>query len=226
MDGLTNAVINVGLPGTYTQLEYLKTAYNPNAPSTAGGAFVDTGMSVISFDEQLTLVLRRSSSMYGDSGSQFGFMRALGQTFLQEFCCFGGYMYWNGSQIGRVSISTTYSTILVVNDSNHRVTYKYGNNSVTTVGTVTDPAATYATNSHIFLFGVNRSDNNDFAYYNSAVCIYSYKRENLSTGAVVQDMVPCSRNSDSVLGFYDLVKREFHPAVNTSYSTITAPTNL
>ena len=40
------------------------------------------------------------------------------------------------------------------------------------------------------------------------------------SGALVGDYVPCVRNSDNVIGIYDIVGNEFHTAATTSYATI------
>lgn len=206
--------LKYGVPSTYYECNYLTTNYSDNFTD---GAYIDTGMSKLNWDEQISLEYDINSA-YGSAGCIFGY--SIGQGI--RFGILQGSFYLNGTAQSTPVVHATTSGIekLIVNDEHHQITYQVGSN-ISTVANLTNPIETSTVTSvnNIELFGVKWGTAGSHHYVASGVKIYSYKRSNLTTGELIQDFVPCYRKSDLVVGFYDLVSSEFHQAVDGATSS-------
>lgn len=213
-------MLTYGVPPEYVQCSYLYTGYGQN---TAQGAYIDTGLGPMSFNEEITLEYDINSS-YGSVGSVIGYCSTDGRN---RFGIVGGSFYLNGNTVGSGSYPVYTSGYgkekIIINDDDNLIMYYAGNSSTgTSIARVTDPVESQSDiTSNIYLFGIYNSSN-DYSYASAGAYIYSYKRKNKTTGLLVQDFVPCYRVSDTVPGFYDLVNRAFHPAVNSTTQSIRA----
>lgn len=198
--------LRYGLPAAYTQLERLRTTY-----STTNNSYLDTGMTRLEEDDQVQIVFDPYQGIHGTDG----IVMMAGSSY--QFYLGDGILEWGSTRVtsNRFYSSTDSPILLVINDSQHRVTYKRYNSTdqPTVLGTVFG-VSTPSNTDHIYLFGPSSRNQS-----NADVSILSYKRIDNTTGNLVQDFTPCQRISDQAYGFYDLVNRVFYPIVGTNVYT-------
>ena len=212
--------LTYGVPSAYTQLTGIRTNYNEN--SSTYWAYVDTGLGVPADNEELTVVFKHNSSINSPVGSVMG-----ASAYSQVFGLVGGYLKWNNTYYPSTSSGSFYSAsssqyvfTVIINDDNRKAKYKRNNTTTfTELCDTIQPAAPSGT-GNIYLLASHANTGStaaDSGYH----IIYSYQRRNKTTNQYIQDFVPCRRNSDLQLGFFDLVSRNFYECHGTGAYAVT-----
>lgn len=194
----TNPAISV--PAGYTQLKYIE---------SSGTQYIDTGISAPNgfkavIDWEFKSLNQYANVIGADNGSS-GF----------NFLCVGSpsSYYWQlGTDSSKDSsvksaVNTRYNIDVstVINHSYLKI------NDVTLL---TDETSTSRSSRELFIFAVNSGGE---AKFFSSAKIYLCKI--INNNSVVRDYIPAKRNSDGVVGLYDLVSKTFFTNVGTGIFT-------
>ena len=124
----------------------------------------------------------------------------------------------NNTVIANINMDSN-KHILVYNDENNNILYD--GNEVSLTGTLSD-LATQNPRS-ITLFGRNNGNSTDLK---SSFKLYNCKITNKDTNTLERNFIPCYRNSDNVVGLYDLVNNVFYTNQGTGSFTYGSVINI
>lgn len=193
------------LPAGYTELAYISTAEAP-------GPYIDTGLSSGSSTRILAQYKLADTGFYfpisvrdtATAGSGFGVGVNGSQQFISDY---------GGNRKTFTSITPNTTDIITVDKNKNVCTITIGNQS----GTVTNTSSTFTTSNKLVIFGQNSRGTVSTGPYT----FYSFKMWDNDT--LVRDLVPAMRDSDNVVGMYDLVSDTFLTNAGTgtfSYGTL------
>lgn len=185
-----------GLPSAYQEVSWIRSVSVP--------AHIDTGYT----PNNNTRVVCRLSWLAFDNTYWGGFGAATSST-SNAFECYvySSYVNWNfysnsyGADSGRGyagAILTVYNI-----DANKNV-FKISDVLGTTLKTITATNGTFTAPYTMYLFGSHRASSGH-GYVTFYGHVYIYDDDTL-----VREFVPCYRKSDSVIGMYDLVGKQFY----------------
>lgn len=184
------------LPSTYTQIDYLQ---------SSGTQFINTGFipnQDTSVETKTDVPNPNNTYLYG---SRINYnVNAFGLTSTSAV----QYVSHYNNTIGNIAINSTLNVI----KKDKNLTYLNGTLVNTQAyGTFTCPGPMY-------LFALN---NNGTPSFQTSFKLYYCKI--WDNGVLVRYMIPCKRNSDNVLGMYDIVNNVFY--INSGTGTFTAGAN-
>lgn len=200
----TVTVVQKALPSGYTKADYVE-----SANTASSGPFVNTGVTATNngdlvVDVGMMLITAVSANAYFVGASQTGAANSIG---------FGVGLTSNGTVLtafngANASVSPKDGAALVGEYIEASATFNTagasitdGEHSVTTAG-----SGRQYSERPIYLFGI-KSRNAETLQFPAPGRIYYLKvRENNDT---ILSLIPCTRNSDSAAGFYDLVNDNF-----------------
>ena len=183
------------LPDGYTHLTYIE---------STGTQYIDTGIkgtSDIGFTATFNTANKIATSGHG---AIFGALSddANQRFMLSTYPTHSGGEFFDGG-------TGTYDPNLV---SDKWLDYSFQGNVLTTPsGNVTTSTATFDTGVNIYIFCRNYKG----AVNHSQTKISRFTFYSVSTGDALRDFIPAKRNSDSVLGMYDLVSNTFFDNAGT-----------
>lgn len=192
IDGNTYQKSSV-LPSGYTQVDYIQ---------STGNQYIDTGVNA---DKNLRVEMNTSFISPTSSNQTFGAIKTGSPNIRYHVLC--------GNQ--KIALWVNDSTY-VVGDLDSDKHYYDINPSESYVKfddtTITIPSNIGDTTLNFWLFGRNSTG----SIYMCAMKLWTCKM--YYNNVLVRDFIPCYRNSDNVLGLYDIVNNVFYP--NNSSSTI------
>lgn len=201
------------LPSGYEQIEYVRTA----------GSYIDTG--IVPSNKLKIEALLSYITIESDTGGLFGARNtnsttSAGQLLVSQATS-GVYFGYNNNRSLISLPSGTGKDSLLINVEGNTCTANYGN---MVMRTAERTSATFTGTRNIWIGAVNNAG--------SAMALISYylhyfRMWELTNNeyVLIRDYVPCIRESDSVVGMYDLVSNEFCIPVGTFFApnyTITA----
>lgn len=173
------------LPTEYTQLDYIQ---------SSGTQYIDTGVNpTATLSAELTIQLNTAAGDQKLFGSFAGISAGINLGAISGYWRVG-----NGQWYSSLVSTTTNITTIKVADINNNYNW-YANGEL-----IYENLPSIALNSSIFLMGIRYNG----AYFSaSALKLFSCKI--WDNNVLVRDFIPAKRNSDSVLGLYDLVSETF-----------------
>jgi len=175
------------LPMEYQGVEYIQ---------SSGTQYIDTGYaadetSCINFKFQYTSISTNYNRVFGSRKNVNALLNMRSST------SNGGkfYMEWARSAISNPNIDTNAHEVLL--DSPNKI-YKFDNTVYSSSFEVPSNVNTY--NMYIFATNDGGTDGSKRFYY--------YKHS--KSGNLIQYLIPCYRKSDSVIGMYDTVNKQFY----------------
>ena len=189
------------LPSGYTRLAYLQ---------SNGTQYIDTGLE---FDNDWDIAMCAQATV--PQTAQFQNAWGINGTFFQFSNYAASSVYWGGVNYCGTNASGAVTSYALDNDAYVCKNGRY--NVIPTVGEVVTFSGTGGTAGSLTL-AIFARHNAATAYdYPFSGKLYNFKIR--KSGQVVHWFVPAMRNSDSVLGLYDLVGNAFH--VNSGTGTFT-----
>lgn len=192
------------LPDGYTQMLYIQ---------SNGNQYIDTGLYTKASHVYYLQYMRGADSavsmnIFGNNVTGCASFVQDGQNKSSVYYQFGSTAYQQftqGSGLGTRTMKLDINGCYAWNDS----TLEWE-----TVGTITGSTVTEQSNIHNILFGRTTGTN---LRQLSSVRFFRFKAE--ENGAIVCDMFPAMRNSDKVLGMYDVKRGTFYTNVGTGTFT-------
>lgn len=182
---------NLILPSTYTQLDYLQ---------STGTQYIDTGFKP---NNNTSIEME----IYNSSTTDCFFYGARENVQVNAF----SVVYLNSTSSVRfdygnsqVLMSGTYNTTFTINQDK---TKNYINN----VSASDSTANTFSCPVNLYLGTVNLNGTASTSMLKG----YIYYAKIWDNGVLIRNMIPCKRNSDNVLGMYDLVNNVFYTNAGT-----------
>ena len=181
------------LPAGYTELEYIE---------GTGTQRIDTGIKITSNDIIETEFKNTSSTR---NGSLYGVFAAGNSSAFYANDTYYGYNVVNGKVDTNVSVDTTW----------HNVIHNFVDGTLKLDNTTVEFAPfSFANNVNSHLFA--RYYNGTYGYYFSG---YVKKHKITRNGVVIINLIPARRDSDGVVGMYDLADSNPETAFHTNAGT-------
>ena len=181
------------LPSGYTQVDYIQ---------STGSQYIDTGINA---DKNLRVEINTAFLNTTSANQTFGAIK-IGTPNTRYHILLGG------SLINIWLNDTSYSLASINGDKHYYDINPLGSYAKCDNTTITIPSNISDTGLSFWLFGRNSTGQT----YLTAMKLWSCKM--YYSGTLVRDFIPCYRNSDNVIGLYDIVNDTFYP--NNSSSTI------
>lgn len=199
--GVTNVLIETGssqcsrVPKGYTEVEYVQNTTQ---------AYINTNLQIYSsttnsFEVEAKLIAaKHDSQMYQNI---FTCMSEAGEPY-QGFV----YRYQSNNVVG-TSLPSGENTFTVVNNSD---------STQTVTVTSSSSQRTYSHTYPLALFCGLNSSRAPFRFTNSKFYYCTIKMN----GSLIMELIPCTRDSDSIAGMYDIVNNTFYSSANSGYELV------
>ena len=196
---IVESYYNPTLPVGYTELAYLQ---------GDGNSYIDTGYKPSNntkIDITISFASIANGHIFGSRMTNTGGGGFAVATISNVFA-----FDYNGNRVSGISptVGTVYR--IVKNGAENQISYG------TTVNTYSNSASTFSVDATMALFGINTAG----TITSSAASIKIYSAKIWNDGTLVRDFVPARRESDGVLGMYDLANGQFY--TNAGTGTFTA----
>lgn len=201
------------LPEGYQEVEYLY--------SSSGSCAINTGLGPQLYTEQIEIDIECTEDIrHHVMGFGYNSSPQSGIVYRSEFPDYNTIYIWQSgntseSQTQYIPMDLAIGTraSVVINNSSHNLLVNgvVKNSSPLASGTWQDGIDTLT----IALFSLRNYAQTNSYINGGKTKIYKYIRTNLTTGNVVQNLVPCYRIADSVKGMYDIVSGTFFTNVLT-----------
>lgn len=193
LDGNSSQATTI-LPSGYTQVDYLQ---------SDGNQYINTGFNP---NNNTSLEIKASNITLVDFLALFGSRTGATNQFWNYAGANGGIISRYGTLSYQYATITNSQTFKLKQDKNQI----YFNDSLI----YSHATQTFTSTYPVFLFGVN--DTGTKTYGMSGRIYYTKIWDN---GILVRYMIPCKRNSDNVLGMYDIVNNIFYGNAGTGVFT-------
>ena len=187
------------LPDTYTQVEYIE---------STGTQYINTGVvPTNTMKIEVKYLMYYTQSTYNSAfGSQDQFNFFINNGFGDNNMT---YWYNDGS-------NNIYKNLGVISQTDYNIsTYDLPNNTIKNYNNelkteLTDTiSATVFPSVSMYLFARNNNNSSSYiSYANDGMKCWYFKVWN--NGTLIRNMIPCYRNSDNVIGMYDLINDVFY----------------
>ena len=188
-DGYSQVTVDVPggsrLPTGYSELEYI---------STDGNVYINTGINLASTDV-IESEFKNAFSSSSGYGALYG-IYALGES---------SALYANGTYYGYDGANSQISTGITIDTNWHKSIHDFVNGTLQLDNTTVSFTPFTFTNSVPCGLCARYSNNNYGYYWKGSVKAFKVKRNSV----LICDFVPAIRNSDNVVGMYDLVSNTF-----------------
>ena len=185
------------LPDGYTQLLYLK---------GTGYQYIDTGLYTKANQTYYIMFEKEGGSVnaFGNNVSGCASFLQIASNGLSLYYQYGSVNYSN------FAIANSIEPLAIKFNINGIWRWDYETGDYASKGTISGSSVTEHSNIHNILFGRTTGES---ARQLSTVLIFRFKVE--ENGATVCDMYPAMRNSDKVLGMYDVARNTFYTNAGT-----------
>lgn len=191
------------LPEGYTQVDYIE---------SHGEEYIDTGVNA---DSNLRVVIdMQYTDISTDNSTNFGAITDVPNIRYHFMCQIAAFRFYTNNE----------GITLINKDTNrHLFDLNVPNNKVIIDSKEFEKISTpFNTNLNFWLFGRN-SNSSNLIFYNKSKL---YKSKMYVSEVLVRDYVPCYRNSDNVLGLFDLVNDVFYTNDGTGAFTYGSVVNI
>jgi hypothetical protein len=185
------------LPYGYTEVEYIQN----QTSAYINTGFVNTLNTEFEMDFQLVDGVAQDRKEIG-AGGKFGLAQDNG--------------YW------RIVDYVWYKTSMLIDTDRHTVSTDAGKTYMDETQIADRYSNKRAATQPMLIFAVSNQDNANPDGNCALMKMYSCKI--YESGTLVRDYVPCTRDSDSVAGAYDIVNDVFYESANSGYNFVAGPT--
>ena len=191
------------LPDGYTQLLYLK---------STGSQYIDTGIYTKANQTYYILFEKEggSTNAFGNNVSGCASFLQVGSNGLSRYYQYGSVNYSN------FAIANNIEPLAIKMNLSGIWRWDYETGAYASKGTISGSSVTENANIHNILFGRAISYNSSTHTLNvqlSTVLIFRFRVE--EDGVTICDMYPAMRNTDKVLGMYDVKRGTFYTNAGT-----------